>query len=280
MLRYTVEGLPILFCPTWVKTRIQPISVHDVLIYLIDVLGLTDSQVGQHRIVEIGGAEVLTYHDMIRGYARTRGLRRPTRVVPILSLNMCATLMHWITPIPKSLAHALIEGMRNNVVVTNNSARILFPDIQPRDYSTSLERALARITNELVETTWSDAQISSIGDENPVLFSSQEGLLYERRWMNTTMPAEALYRSFTSLGGDRGWLYANWIWLARGIVDRMVGGVGFRRGRRDPNTLRVGDALDFWRVEALEPDRLMRLRAEMKVPGLAWLQFQIVSIIS
>ncbi|MFL7867677.1 MAG: SDR family oxidoreductase [Anaerolineales bacterium] len=276
MLRYTVEGLPILFCPTWVNTYIQPISIHDVLSYLIAALGLSDAQVGQHRIVEIGGADVLTYHDMMRGYAKARGLRRPMLVVPFLSLNICATLMHWITPIPASLAYALIASMRNTVVVTDDSAQTLFPDIHPRDYATSLERALARITADLVETTWSDAQISSTGDVAPVMLTSQEGLLYERRWINTTLSADAVYRSFTSLGGDRGWLYADWTWLARGIIDRMVGGVGFRRGRRDPNKLRVGDALDFWRVEALEPGRLMRLRAEMKVPGLAWLQYQVI----
>jgi uncharacterized protein YbjT (DUF2867 family) len=276
MMRYTVEKMPVLFCPAWVNTRLQPISVRDVLDYLVAALTLPKEQVGQRRIVEIGGADVLTYHEMMRSYAWARGLRRPMFMVPFLPLSVCATWLHWITPIPASLAHALIEGMRNEVVVRDDSARRLFPEIHPRDYSTSLERALARVNADQVETTWSDAQISATGDAIPVTLGTQEGLLLERRRRMTTVPAEAVYRSFTGLGGERGWLYADWIWLARGVIDRLVGGVGFRRGRRHPDELRVGDAVDFWRVEAIEPDRLLRLRAEMKVPGLAWLQFEIM----
>lgn len=278
MMRYTVEGLPTLFCPTWVNTRIQPISVRDVLDYLSAALKLPEAQVGGHRIVEIGGADILTYHDMMRGYAKARGLRRKMLMAPFLPLNFCAAFLHWITPIPASLAYALIEGIRNEVVVRDSAAKTLFPDIQPRDYATSLERALARITTDQVETTWSDAQVSALSDTTPVRLTTSEGLLFERRRRNTSASPEAVYRVFTGLGGKRGWLYANWIWLVRGIIDRMVGGVGFRRGRRHPNELRVGDALDFWRVEALEPGRLLRLRAEMKVPGLAWLQFHVVPL--
>jgi len=276
MMRYTVEGMPILFCPAWVDTHLQPISVRDVLDYLVAALGLPEAQVGAHRVVEIGGADILTYHKMMRGYAKARGLRRPMLMAPFLPLNVCATWLHWITPIPAPLAHALIEGMRNEVVVRDDAARRLFPDIRPRDYVTSLERALARVYTDQVETTWSDSQVSATGDAIPVTFTTQEGLLLERRRHLAEAPAGAVYRSFTGLGGERGWLYADWIWRARGVIDRLVGGVGFRRGRRHPDELRVGDALDFWRVEALEPDHLMRLRAEMKVPGLAWLQFEVI----
>lgn len=276
MMRYTVEGMPILFCPPWVETRLQPISVRDVLDYLIAALTLDEELIGQHRLIEIGGADVLTYHEMMRGYAQARGLRRTMILLPFLPLKICATWLHWITPIPAPLVYALIEGMRNEVVVRDDAARRLFPDIRPRDYATSLQRALARIYTDQVETTWSDAQVSATGDVIPVTLSTHEGLLVERRRFLTTLPAEAVYRSFTGLGGERGWLYANWVWRARGVIDRMVGGVGFRRGRRHPDDLRVGDALDFWRVEALEPDRLMRLRAEMKVAGKAWLQFEVI----
>ncbi|MEZ0397087.1 MAG: SDR family oxidoreductase [Anaerolineales bacterium] len=276
MMRYTVEGMPILFCPPWVETHLQPISVRDVLDYLMAALDLPDEQVGQRCIVEIGGADVVTYHEMMRGYAQARGLRRPMITLPFLPLKVCAVWLHWITPIPARLVFALIEGMRNEVVVRDDSARRLFPDIRPRDYATSLERALARISADQVETTWSDSQVSTTGDVIPVTLTTQEGLLIERRRFLTTLPAETVYRSFTGLGGERGWLYANWVWQARGIIDRLIGGVGFRRGRRHPDELRVGDALDFWRVEALEPNRLMRLRAEMKVPGKAWLQFEVM----
>jgi uncharacterized protein YbjT (DUF2867 family) len=274
MMRYTVEGMPVLFCPSWVNTRIQPISVRDVLDYLITALKLTEAQVGQHRVVEIGGADVLTYHDMMRGYARARDLHRLMLMAPFLPLRFCANFLHWVTPIPAALAYALIEGIRNEVVVRDDSARSLFPGIHPRDYATSLERALARISSDQVETTWSDAQFSATGDVIPVSLTTREGVLLEHRQRLTPAPAEAVYRVFTGLGGKRGWLYADWVWRARGIIDRLVGGVGFRRGRRHPDELRVGDALDFWRVEALEPGRLLRLRAEMKVPGLAWLQFE------
>lgn len=276
MMRYPVEGMPILFCPSWVTTRIQPISVRDVLDYLIASLGLSKEQVCAHTIIEIGGSEVLTYHDMMRGYAKARGLRRIMITVPFLTPPICATFLHWVTPIPRVLARALIEGMRNEVVVHDDSAPKLFPNIHPRDYRTSLDRALARIAADEVETTWSDAQVSALGDVVPVTFTTREGLLLEERQQWAAASPETIYRVFASLGGKRGWLYANWIWLLRGVIDRLLGGVGFRRGRRHPDEVRVGDALDFWRVEALEPLRLMRLRAEMMVPGLAWLQFEIV----
>jgi uncharacterized protein YbjT (DUF2867 family) len=276
MMRYPVEGLPILFCPTWVTTLIQPISVHDVLDYLIASLALSDEVVGQHRIIEIGGSDILTYHEMMQGYARVRGLRRIMILVPNLNLRLCAAFLHWVTPIPFSLALALLEGMRNEVVVHDDSALRLFPDIHPRDYRTSLERALMRISTDEVETTWNDAQVSATGDAVPVTLATREGILLEERQRYTRATTDTVYRVFTGLGGKRGWLYANWIWLARGIIDNLIGGPGFRRGRRHADDLRVGDAVDFWRVEALEPGHLMRLRAEMKVPGLAWLQFETV----
>ncbi len=276
MMRYSVEGVPFLVCPTWVNTRIQPISVRDVLDYLIAALELPEEEVGAHRIVEIGGADVLTYHEMMHGYARARGLRRPMVVVPFLTPPICSAFLSWVTPIPAYLARALIEGMRSEVVVHDISASRLFPGIHPRNYATSLERALMRVNTDQVETTWSDAQVSITGDVAPVTLATREGLIFERRQQLTAASAAAVYRVFTGLGGKRGWLYADWIWLARGVIDRLVGGPGFRRGRRHPDELRVGDALDFWRVEALEPDHLLRLRAEMKVPGLAWLQFEVL----
>jgi hypothetical protein len=160
--------------------------------------------------------------------------------------------------------------------VHDDSALGLFPNIHPRDYKTSLERALRRIATDQVETSWSDSQVSATGDAIPVTFTTREGILLEERQKITSASPESVYRIFTGLGGKRGWLYADWIWLVRGIIDNLVGGPGFRRGRRHLDELRVGDALDFWRVETLVPNRLMRLRAEMKVPGLAWLQFEII----
>ncbi len=280
MMRYVVEGLPIVLCPPWVTTRIQPISVRDVLDYFIAALKLPTEQLEAHQIVEIGGSEVLTYHDMMYGYARARGLRRWMIILPYLPIRLCANWLQWITPIPAGIAYVLIESIRNEVIVRDDTARRLFPQIHPRDYATSLERALMRISSDQVETSWSDAQVSYTGDIRPVTLTTYEGLLLERRQHLTSASPHAVFRTFTGLGGKRGWLHANWIWLARGVIDQLFGGPGFRRGRRHPDELRVGDAVDFWRVEAIEPDRLLRLRAEMKVPGLAWLQFEVASHLS
>jgi hypothetical protein len=150
----------------------------------------------------------------------------------------------------------------------------LFPDIELLDYKTAVERALQRLDAGHVETSWMDALASAQGDVSPVKFTVQDGMMIERRLRIVDAPPAVVFRVFTSIGGDRGYPSFNWAWRARGIMDRMVGGVGFRRGRRDPVDLRAGDALDFWRVEAVEPDRLLRLRAEMRVPGRAWLTFE------
>jgi hypothetical protein len=161
------------------------------------------------------------------------------------------------------------------VVVRDDSARRLFPHIQPLDYQTAVQRALERLDGRQVETAWSDALVTSQGDLTPVILTTQAGMIFERRQQVVGASVAAVYRAFSGLGGERGWLYFDWAWELRGLMDRLVGGVGLRRGRRDPDELRVGDALDFWRVEAVEPDKLLRLRAEMKVPGRAWLQFEV-----
>jgi hypothetical protein len=154
----------------------------------------------------------------------------------------------------------------------------LFPNIHPVSYRTAVERALERLQASNIETAWSDALVTSQTDDvPPVILSNQEGMIVEHRQRVVNAPPADIYKVFTSLGGKRGWLFMNWAWEIRGFFDRMIGGVGLRRGRRDPDDVRVGDALDFWRVEAVEPDQMLRLRAEMKVPGRAWLQFQVTS---
>jgi hypothetical protein len=175
------------------------------------------------------------------------------------------------------IARPLIQGLRNDVIVRDDSARRLFPQIQPLDYAAALRLALANLETGHVETAWSDALASSQGDVAPVVLATQEGIILERRQRLVRSPAAAVYDVFTRLGGETGWLCMNWAWAARGLMDRLLGGVGLRRGRRDPHHLRVGDAVDFWRVEAVEPGRLLRLRAEMKVPGRAWLEFRVES---
>ena len=169
----------------------------------------------------------------------------------------------------------LIDGLRNEVVVTDSLARELFPAISPRDYAGAIAKVIEDLEQGRVETAWSDAHG---GSDTPDSFSrveSHEGMIFERRTRQVAAPAREVYRVFTGIGGDRGWFHGDWMWRIRGMVDRLLGGAGLRRGRRHPDELRVGDALDFWRVEVLEPDRLVRLRAEMKLPGRAWLQFRV-----
>lgn len=270
IIRYLTERLPIMICPRWLYTRAQPIAIRNVLDYLVTALDTPEST-GQ--IIEIGGADVMTYGDMLRGYARARGLKRWLVPVPVLTPRLSSYWLHLVTPVPATIARPLIQGLRNDVVVRSDTAQCLFPQIQPLDYATAVRLALANLDSGRVETAWSDAVASSQGDTLPVSLSTQEGIIRERRQLKVRAGAEAVYCAFTRLGGATGWLCMDWAWRVRGFLDRLAGGVGLRRGRRDPQEVRVGDALDFWRVEAVEPGRLLRLRAEMKVPGRAWLEF-------
>ena len=275
IIRYLTERLPVMICPRWLYTRAQPIAIRNVLDYLVAALE-TEASVG--RIIEIGGAEVLTYGDMLRGYARARGLKRWLVPVPVLTPRLSSYWVHLVTPIPSVIARPLVQGLRNDVVVRDHSAREIFPQIQPFDYATAVRLALANLDTDQVETRWTDAMASSQGDTAPVVLTTQEGIMLERRQRVVRASPEATFRSFERLGGATGWLYLNWAWRVRGFLDRLLGGVGLRRGRRDPQEVRVGDAVDFWRVEAVTPNHLLRLRAEMKMPGRAWLEFQVEPI--
>ena len=270
MIRYLTERIPVMICPRWVFTHIQPVSIRDTLDYLLAALQTPDS-IG--RIIEIGGSDVLTYGEMMTGYARVRGLRRYLIPVPVLTPRLSSYWAHWMTPIPSDIARPLIEGLRNETVVRDDTAQQVFPGIHPMDYESAVRLALQNLQASAVETSWSDALVSSQPNREPTILTTHEGMIIEQRQRIVNASPEATFRAFSSLGGERGWLYFNWAWRLRGILDRIVGGVGFRRGRRHPDEVRVGDAVDFWRVEAVEPDHLLRLRAEMKVPGLAWLQF-------
>lgn len=271
MVRNLAERIPVMICPRWVFTRTQPIAIRDVIEYLV---AAPSNAASAGRVVEIGGADVVSYRDMMLGYARVRGLRRWLIPVPVLSPRLSSYWVHWMTPVPATIARPLIEGLRNEAIVRDDSARSVFPGIVPMSYEEALRRALRRVEEGPVESRWSDALQTSQGDSRPAAFEFREGMYFERRAVVTPASADAVFATFSGLGGRRGWLVANFLWRVRGALDRLVGGVGLRRGRRDPDTLRVGDAVDFWRVEAVEPGRLLRLRAEMRVPGRAWLEFQ------
>jgi uncharacterized protein YbjT (DUF2867 family) len=275
MIRYLTERLPVMICPRWVYTRTQPIAIRDVLSYLVAALRTPASA---DRIVEIGGRNVLTYGEMMKGYARVRGLRRFLIPVPLLTPNLSSYWVHWVTPIPAQISQPLIMGLRNEAIVTGDAARTLFPDIQPMEYEDAVRQALQRIEAGEVDTLWTDALASSQNDRPPTTLVEKEGIIMERYSETIDAPAQAVFDTFTGLGGANGWLYATWLWRLRGLIDRLFGGVGFLRRRRNPNELREGDALDFWRVEKIQRDRLLRMRAEMKLPGDAWLEFEVRSV--
>ena len=269
MIRHLTERLPVMTTPRWVSTPCQPIAIENVLEYLLRGLTKTGAK---GRIYEIGGPDVLTYAEMMLGYARVRGLKRWLIPVPVLTPRLSAYWVDLITPIPAAFSHPLIEGLRSEVIVHDHSAEDVF-DLDLIPYEDAVRGAFQQTLAGDIETAWSDAMVNL---KPGTALSSEEGLIAERRTVNVAASEEALFHIVCDLGGQHGWLYANWAWRLRGLVDRVIGGVGMRRGRRHPHELRPGDALDFWRVEAAEENRLLRLRAEMKLPGRAWLQFACV----
>jgi len=276
MIRYLVERVPVLIAPRWAATNCQPIAIRDVLQYLVAAAELPDAAVGAGRIVEIGGRDVLTYGQMMLVCARVRGLRRWLIHVPVLTPRLSSLWVDLVTPIPAALARPLIEGLRTEVVVRNHDARTLFPSIEPMGYEEAVRLALERQDAGALETVWSGSRSSAFDSSPaPVDTAQREGLIVERRELRVAASAESVYAVFAGLGGDRGWLCADFLWDLRGFIDRLVGGPGMRRGRRDPDDLRPGDACDFWRVLSVERGRHVRLGAEMKLPGRAWLELSV-----
>jgi uncharacterized protein YbjT (DUF2867 family) len=271
MIRYLTEKLPVMICPRWVYQQVQPISIEDVLSYLVAALNTPASS---GRVIEIGGADQLAYAEMMTTYADLRDLKRTLIPVPVLTPGLSSHWVHWITPVSASVTRPLIEGLVNEIVVQDPSAREIFPDIQPLNYRQSVRAALASLETGEVETRWCDALYSSQGDNQPVKLFSEEGMLLEQRQIRVQASQEEVFGIYTRLGGEYGWLFMNWAWKVRGVIDRLLGGSGLRRGRRDPIQLRAGDAVDFWRVEEIQEPKHLRLRAEMLLPGKAWLQYE------
>jgi len=271
MIRYLTEKLPVMIAPRWVYQQVQPISIEDVLAYLIAAL---DAPASIGKVIEIGGSDQLPYAEMMLIYAEIRGLKRWLIPVPVLTPGLSSHWVHWITPVHASVTRPLIEGLVNEILVQDISAREIFPSIQPMSYQQAVESALAGLETGEVETRWCDALYSSQGDQQPVTLISEEGMLLEQRQIRIQASEGDVFQVYTRLGGENGWLFMNWAWRIRGWIDRLLGGAGLRRGRRDPDYLRVGDAVDFWRVEEIQSPGLLRLRAEMVFPGKAWLQYE------
>jgi uncharacterized protein YbjT (DUF2867 family) len=264
MVRYLTERLPAMVAPRWILNPVQPIAVRDIMSYLL--LAVDRGHVGVYNV----GSDPLTFKGMMQGFADVRGLRRVILPVPVLAPRLAALWVGLVTPIPNRLAVPLIMGIVQPVVGDTAAAKSDFPEVSPLPYREAVRLALERTEAAAVMTRWSGALGSSPSFE----LTTREGMVRETRHHISHASQDRIFDVVSSLGGDRGWLIWDWAWALRGIMDRMIGGPGLRRGRRHPTELITGDAVDFWRVEAVDPPRLLRLRAEMKLPGKAWLQWE------
>lgn len=266
MIRYLTERLPAMVAPRWIMNPVQPIAVADVLTYLVRAL-----DVGPQGVLDVG-ADRLRFVDTMRVYAAARGLSRTIIPLPVLAPRLAALWVGLVTPIPNRLAIPLIQGVVHPVVADTGPVRRLWPDVEPIGYREAVDVALRQTDEGEVPTRWSSA-VGPHGETWAV--SDREGVIREVRSASVRASPEATFAVLSELGGETGWLAWDWAWRVRGLLDRLVGGPGLRRGRRDAQELLAGDAVDFWRVEEVVPARHLRLRAEMRVPGSAWLEWRI-----
>ncbi len=273
MVRALVERLPVMVCPRWVQVRTQPIAIDDLVAY---VLAARELPPGAEGVYEIGGPDVVSYRDIMLEYARQRGLRRWLIPVPLLTPHLSSLWLGLVTPLYARVGRKLIESLRNPTVVTSERANTAFA-VRPRPLREAIARALSREDAELAATRWSDARSSSALPRpwGGTRFGTR--LVDSRARIVEASPPLA-FAPVRRLGGRAGWYWGNALWKLRGALDVAVGGAGLRRGRRDPERLRVGDAVDFWRVEGYDEERLLRLAAEMRLPGRAWLQFEVTPL--
>jgi uncharacterized protein YbjT (DUF2867 family) len=270
MVRALVHKLPVMITPRWVRTLAQPIAIEDVITYLTAAL---ETEVRQSVVYEIGGSDVISYEGIMREYARMVGLKRLIIPVPLLSPWLSSLWLTFITPLYYKVGRHLIEGVCNETIVGNQQARLDFP-VRPMGIRKALSLALENEDREYSRTHWSDALASTSHAKHwgGIRFGSR---LIEPLQTEVPVPPEHVFSHIQCLGGAAGWHRYNFLWKLRGIVDQLIGGVGLRRGRRNPRCLMPGDVVDFWRVEAVEQGRMLRLAAEMKLPGRGWLQFDL-----
>jgi uncharacterized protein YbjT (DUF2867 family) len=279
MLRYLTERLPVMVCPRWVRNRIQPIAIRDVLHYLIE---LADDPDGTNRAFDIGGPDVLTYEQMMRRYAAVAGLRRRL-IAPVRPLTPSLSA-HWVglvTPVPNAIARPLVASLVHEAVAREHDIAgvVADPPNGLTGFDEAVRLALARIRDADVETRWTGSSWPGTPSAEPLPTDAKwsGGTVYtDERERAVAAPPDRLWRVIEAIGGDTGWYSFPLAWAVRGWLDRAVGGVGLRRGRRDPHRVYVGEALDCWRVEEVSPGELLRLRAEMRMPGRAWLELRVV----
>lgn len=266
MIRFLCEHLPVLVGPRWLENHSQPIAAQNVLDYLLAALENPDVRGG---VYEIGGPDVLTYAATMQVYARLRGLRRPLIFAPGIPVRLMAFIVDKLTPVPQAIAHPLIEGLMSDSRVRDDSARRLFPDVNLLGYEDAVRTALGQLTPAHVEPVWSDSP-------GAVRQVKHEGFFIDHRSLAVQADPQAVFQVLAGLGGRQGWPFANGLWQARGWLDSLLGGPGLR-GQGHPDLLRPGDALDYYRVEAVEENRLLRLRSELKAPGAGWMEWRIRS---
>ncbi|MEE4311400.1 MAG: SDR family oxidoreductase [candidate division KSB1 bacterium] len=271
MIRALVERLPVMIIPAWVRMKAQPIAIEDVMSFLMAAIDLKSEK---NEVFEIGGANKMSYQGIMREYARQRGLKRLMIPVPVLTPWLSSLWLGLVTPLYARIGKKLVDSIKHPTVVRDKRALEVF-GIQPKSVKHAITQALCNEEKEFAETKWSDA-LSAAGnaprDWGGVRFGNR---IIDARERRVNVPPSKAFEPIRKIGGDSGWYYANWLWDLRGFFDLLIGGVGVRRGRRDPEHAYLGDAIDFWRVQACEPDKRLRLLAEMKLPARAWLTFDV-----
>ncbi|WP_072680730.1 SDR family oxidoreductase [Arcobacter sp. LA11] len=270
IIRNLTEKLPIMTTPKWVYTKAEPIAVSDVLKYLEESLYLEEKE---NLIVDIG-CEQLTYRDMMIQTGKALGLKRILIPLPFLSINISSYWLNLFTPVPFTVAKALIEGLKSEVVMQNDNAKKYFKNIKPISYIKAVRKAVKEIETNQVISRWSDNG-GKIWDKNHSKEISDAIFVDRKESDISKLDKEKVYKSFTSIGGKNGWFDYDFLWVMRGVLDKMIGGVGLKRGRRDQENLRVGESLDFWKVADLKENERLLLYAQMRLPGTAWLEFKI-----
>ena len=270
IIRNLTEKLPIMTTPKWVNTLAQPICIKDVLTYLKEAIKL---ETKEDLIVDIG-SKALTYKDMMMGTAYALGVKRVMISHPFMSINISSYWLNLFTPVPFSVAKALIEGLKSEVVIQNDNAKKYFPNITPISYEDSVKNAIKEIEENQVISRWND-NANGVWEKNSSNEISQALYIDRKEFDISNIEASKVYQSFTSIGGENGWFTFDFLWEIRGFIDKMIGGVGLKRGRRSQCDLRISDCLDFWKVVDLKENERLLLYAQMKLPGEAWLEFKI-----
>lgn len=270
IIRNLTEKLPVMTTPKWVDTKAQPIAVSDVLSYLHNGLYLNEKE---NLIVDIG-SEQLSYKNMMLKTAKVLGLKRYLITLPFMSINLSSYWLNLFTPVPFTVAKALIEGLKSEVIIQNDHAKKYFPNITPISYEEAVKNAIKEIEENQVISRWNDKG-DGVWEKNAQNEISKAVFIDRKEVDISNLEASKVYQSFIGIGGENGWFDFDFLWELRGIIDKLIGGVGLKRGRRSQCDLRISDCLDFWKVVDLKKDERLLLYAQMKVPGEAWLEFKI-----